>query len=361
MTDQPHPSPEPTSGVFDAEYVGERQAAESEYQEWLEAKASEDRENTERLEELLVANCQLPSQLSSEPPRWLVEDFILEHGLTMLTGKQGSGKSLLALWVADAVARGTSFAGRKAMRAPFVVYVDKENPEAEVYQRLSRMGLSDLTNLWIWGNWRKTAAPSTFDHPAFLEMAERGRPLFIFDSLMAFEEMRNENNPAEIAPVMEKALRLARRSAGVLILHHAPKTPGGPQYRGTTAIPAACDMAAGMWRNEDGSVTIGEEKFRMCAPWELTVRIEFGDAYRLSPLKDQRRTHVQQVDAQYIEATRLVKEAFSIGCPLTQGQLQEKIGIKSNAVITAFIDRGEGKFWEIQQGPRNSKILVPLS
>ena len=73
---------------------------------------------------------------SSAPPvRWVIPDYIGE-GLTILAGRQNSGKSWLALDWALAVARGGSAMGAVACETGDVLYVDLENGERRIRSRL---------------------------------------------------------------------------------------------------------------------------------------------------------------------------------------------------------------------------------
>ena len=73
---------------------------------------------------------------SSAPPvRWVIPDYIGE-GLTILAGRQNSGKSWLALDWAIAVARGGSAMGSVACEPGDVLYIDLENGERRIRSRL---------------------------------------------------------------------------------------------------------------------------------------------------------------------------------------------------------------------------------
>lgn len=84
-----------------------------------------------------------------EPVEWLVHGFIAARRGHALYSAPKVGKSLLALELAAAVARGADFLGRPT-RQGRVVYVDHENDlRGDVVQRLIAMGLepADLTDL----------------------------------------------------------------------------------------------------------------------------------------------------------------------------------------------------------------------
>ena len=59
---------------------------------------------------------------------WLVESIVLAHGLTIVGGLPGHGKSLFSQFLARAVASGEPFLGKFASRPGPVLVVDREVP-----------------------------------------------------------------------------------------------------------------------------------------------------------------------------------------------------------------------------------------
>src|SRR6187431_1906672 len=73
---------------------------------------------------------------SSAPPvRWVIPNYVGE-GLTIMAGRQNTGKSWLALDWAIAVARGGTAMGSVACEPGDVLYVDLENGERRIRSRL---------------------------------------------------------------------------------------------------------------------------------------------------------------------------------------------------------------------------------
>lgn len=83
--------------------------------------------NWARLDEVETATPVIPSLLN-------------EGEFGALIGQAEAGKSLLALEIAVALALGTPVLGHAASDRRRVMYVDMENPEAELAERLRRMG-----------------------------------------------------------------------------------------------------------------------------------------------------------------------------------------------------------------------------
>ena len=72
---------------------------------------------------------------SAAPVRWVIPDYVGE-GLTILAGRQNSGKSWLALDWAIAVANGGTAMGSVACEQGDVLYIDLENGERRIHSRL---------------------------------------------------------------------------------------------------------------------------------------------------------------------------------------------------------------------------------
>jgi RecA-family ATPase len=170
----------------------------------------------------LIRIAQRPSELSTKPIEWIIEGVYPKHGLSIVAGREGIGKGNHALLSIAAILSGGQFLGRPTQKVP-IIYVDLENPEAVIRDRLQRLDLVEAENFWIWGQWNEIPPPANLDDPIYLEAAEKTGALFYFDSLIDFAEGKNENDASEISSILLKARYLARRCAGVNIQHHADK------------------------------------------------------------------------------------------------------------------------------------------
>ena len=71
------------------------------------------------------------------PPRdWLIYGLIPAREITMLSGDGGTGKSLLALQLAVAMATGTEWAGQVPNRGR-TMFISAEDDIAELHRRLA--------------------------------------------------------------------------------------------------------------------------------------------------------------------------------------------------------------------------------
>jgi hypothetical protein len=251
-------------------------------------------------------NIPLISQLKAESAKWTIDRLFPYGGLTMIAGREGDQKSLFALAAAKAISGATkpgvsigmaesdakftpsprkAFLGREIPRGCPVLYVDHENPESTVSERKGKLGIVARDNFYYWGGWEAGAksVPQEIDDPRLVRFAESGG-FIIFDSLQDWYNGASEIDNTAMVALMRKFLSLARKGAGVLVLHHRDKY-GASAWRGATGIPAVTDMAIGISKVRDesdshfGEIQLREHRFRMCGGWEMDFKFHFGTEY----------------------------------------------------------------------------------
>jgi hypothetical protein len=138
------------------------------------------------------------------------------------------------------VARGEAFADLKVQQRP-MVYLDGENPLCVAKQRLFDLGIAETNGLQVWGGWVCDPPPGP-DSGIIREFVQKQKPLLIWDSLIDFHD-GDEQSASETRKFMKHFRVRANLGATVLILHHTGKTPTSQDYRGSSDIKAAVDMA----------------------------------------------------------------------------------------------------------------------
>ena len=137
-----------------------------------------------------LAGKQVPRQ------HWLVEDLIPEGNVTLLSGDGATGKSLLALQLAVAVATGSHWIGLKP-QAGSVLFLSAEDEIEELHRRLVRIApkldaLGQLTIIPLAGKDAVLSAPAGRDgllkptaiYTALRHIVEKRRPtLLVLDTL----------------------------------------------------------------------------------------------------------------------------------------------------------------------------------
>ncbi|MFC1993061.1 AAA family ATPase [Chloroflexota bacterium] len=91
-------------------------------------------------EETIVQRSLLAKDL--EPLDFLVKDLIITPGLVVIAGKKKSGKSWMTLQLAQCVASGTPFLGKKTKKGN-VVYLALEDGERRLQHRLEKQGANN--------------------------------------------------------------------------------------------------------------------------------------------------------------------------------------------------------------------------
>lgn len=197
-----------------------------------------------------------------EPSPQLVEGLIYAALMHSIAGEPGSGKTLLALWLAIQVMRG---GGR-------VLYLDAENGPRLVAERLRDLGADE-----------DTLDASFFYYPADITLeaeslsrlaatvAEVRPVLAVFDSFADFiaaaglEENSNTDCTRWVSKVCQP---LKEAGVAVLILDHVPKGAKGP--RGAGAKVAKMDAQWNLEttlefdRERTGEITLKNSKDREC-------------------------------------------------------------------------------------------------
>jgi hypothetical protein len=185
-----------------------------------------------------------PLDLTKEPPepRWLLDGLAALGDVTLLSGPPGVGKSWVTMGLTCAIAMGWSeFLGRKVLGQGRVLYVDQENPDDVIFQRLHKLGLdasgrSNLRYLWNQGV-RIDRNPDEF----LEEALDYSPTLILLDSLTRLHT-QDENSAGSMSALFNEGIQpLARETgAAVILIHHTGKS--GTE-RGSIDIVASADAA----------------------------------------------------------------------------------------------------------------------
>jgi DNA-binding MarR family transcriptional regulator len=181
------------------------------------------------------------SALESLPPvSWLVPGEIPEHGLTVLYGSSGSGKSFLALDYALNIAQehpvvymaGEGQAGYAQRVAAWKKHHQKG--EGQLYMYLEPVSISDADKL-----------------AAFIDVIAPTQPkLVIIDTVARAMTGYDENSTRDMGLFIQAANQLmARLDCAVLLVHHTQKSGG--QERGSSSLRGAADSMLKLSAQDD--------------------------------------------------------------------------------------------------------------
>jgi AAA domain len=264
------------------------------------AESPDDHGTVERLRVLDVEK-----MLTTTPPPvpWVVEP-ILAHGcVTMLAGREGRGKSMLALALAAAVGRATELldvAGMPVALSGHVLYVDAENGEREAHRRVYGLSVEAGALTYVEAN--------GFDLKQHLDdldqlVREREPKVLVLDSLRSLAPGLDENDSLQVEQALRPIVRLTQQlHISTLLLHHASRASG--EYRGSTAIGAAVELGFTLSRIDDDPMASTRRKLacwksRPAAepePRWLTIKPELSGDIMLceaAPYEPPRRAPVQ--------------------------------------------------------------------
>jgi len=177
---------------------------------------------------------------------WVIEGLVVRGALTVLNGREGEGKSLLAMALAAGVALGENQAGL-ACNTGRVLIVDTENGEHETHRRVHALGLPGSVEMYEPADGRRFDLRTDLGDLDRL-LAEHKPDLLILDSLRSLWG-GEENDSGEVAKVLDPLRNLVRKhGAGTILLHHSGKGTGS--YRGSSAIGASAELGFTLARDE---------------------------------------------------------------------------------------------------------------
>ena len=181
------------------------------------------------------------------PVPWVIVNLVVRGALTVVNGREGEGKSLLAMALAAGVDLGESQAGMDCRRGR-VLIIDAENGAYETHRRVHALGLPGSVEMYEPGEGQR------FDLRRDLAdldrlLTEHKPDLLILDSFRTLWG-GEENDSGEVAKVLDPLRNLVRKhKAGTILLHHSGKGTGS-SYRGSSAIGASAELGFTLARDE---------------------------------------------------------------------------------------------------------------
>lgn len=167
---------------------------------------------------------------------WLLRDFAVRGGVTVLASPRGLGKTQITLALAIAKARGTEFRG-EVLSAGRVLYLDRDNPPSELRRRLKAWGADQIDRLDIL---TRDDCPPLTDAAAWSSFPLRQYELVILDSLSAATEGVREGDGGETGKALASLLDIARKGPAVMVLANTRRD--GAVLRGSGVIQDRADI-----------------------------------------------------------------------------------------------------------------------
>lgn|GEM_PF-1412181 len=198
-------------------------------------------------------------QLPKSPQKWVIDKIIPVGGLVNIFGKPKTGKSFLALGMAQAIVNGEpDWEGYPIHTHGSVAYLQIDTPREEWSDRIGRLSLTpmDGRELWIADMWQVPQFPFDILDPQQTgvrwlkdQLAAINPALTIIDTLREAHGA-DENDSTAMRNVLAYLVAACRPSA-IVLLSHARKdtimTASGDddmmdQNRGSSYIPGRMDV-----------------------------------------------------------------------------------------------------------------------
>lgn len=293
------------------------------------------------------------------PPEtaWLLEGVIPDQSVVLLSGREGSMKSWLALDWAAAIAEGKPWQGCEA-EAGAVCYIDAEMPGRLFHARLFAAGPSQNLNIM---RWQDEGFPTKLDHPAIVQAAQHHR-LLVIDTLRRFMEGLDENSSTDMAIITGKLRRLTQWGASVLALHHGIKDTERGGYRGSTELGAGVDICLDLVKKKDSDgedqLILAASKTRYSNDPGLILRVEKTQA---RPIFHDITGAIREAKAQAKEGdVRRLRDIISDlssqngtrpnQTDIVNAAAKAKLG--SRATVLSWLREGEGEHWRSESTGR---------
>jgi len=290
--------------------------------------------------------------LLSEPIpeiEYILDGMLPAGAVALLSGREGSLKSWIALEWAHAVAEGNHWLG-KSTKNVSVLFVDAEMQLNLLRSRVRPLGGSK--NLHIW-HWQSEKFPSSLNHRGFREFSRRYK-LIVIDCLKRFMEGLDENSSQDMAVITKQLRELTRYGATVLALHHAPKDSAKHGYRGSTELGAGVDICMNWERIERNGMDIIQltaPKTRYPEDPRMILRVIrtpekpiFEDATREGGIEA-----INQLEAKLERIEGIIRNIAEAGGRKPNQsdiiRIAQSQNVASRNTILELLKQGEGKRW----------------
>jgi len=200
------------------------------------------------------------------PKQYIVHGLLAERDVAMMYAEPGLGKTYICVDLGVSEAIGAHWLGMATAGAP-VLLIDEESGYNRLSDRIERTMRGH-------GVARGTDMPLTYaclagfnflsDETWFDELErlvhETGARLVILDALADVMLGGDENSVQDTQPVFHGLRVVAEHTgAAILVIHHSNRSG---EYRGSSAIPGAVDLALQVSREGHGPIKIESKKVR---------------------------------------------------------------------------------------------------
>lgn len=206
----------------------------------------------------------LAELLDQPPPELLVDHLLMEHGVSMIAGDGGSGKSLLLADLAIHIALGEAWNGRKVKQGAVLIVAGEGGQgfawRVKAWLEQHGMTVADLPNFYIIP--RAVQILDEIQRARLIAYAQAlpEAPVYIaIETLSQTAGGADQNDNGEMATYVSACREIASAlDAHVTFTHHALKTGNG--YRGASALKDDTDTTILVSRDGDVSIAHCEKQ-----------------------------------------------------------------------------------------------------
>ena len=175
--------------------------------------------------------------LEIPPKKKLLNPWLTEQSITLISGWRGTGKTWLALSILDAVSKGVSFGPWEAEASVPCLYLDGEMPTQDIMERVEELGIDSVfiySDAYAnsWGLSKANLLSETWRTSMKRILTTRGVKLWVIDNLASLAGGIDENIKKDWDPINAWLLELRFAGIATIMLHHTNKEGG---QRGTSA------------------------------------------------------------------------------------------------------------------------------
>lgn len=286
-------------------------------------------------------------ELYQEPEEiheYIVDDWIIKGGVSLIAGKPKVGKSTLARFLCFCIAKGEAFLD-KSVQLGSVIYLALEEKKSELIKHFREMGATGEEEIYI----HCSVAPTRATEEVKKLVYTRKPTLLIIDPLFRFCRVNDVNDYAQVTKAFEPINHIARDSgAHIAIVHHMGKgdRSEGDSILGSTAIFGAVDVAFLIKKTEKYRTI--ESHPRYGKPLEASILNFYPDTRTFSLEGSKAEFEINQLKSPILEYLSTMTE------PTTEKDIQDNIeGRHQNKIRALRSLHNEGKIQRMGKGGKS--------
>lgn len=213
------------------------------------------------------------------PVEWVVEGLVPKHGISMLTGDSGVGKSWIVIALAYSIIGNKPFLDKFPVSQCNVMICDVEHDDQESTRRMRRLYEGfihedrsfplDSPTLMVHQEAFQVDTPGQFQ--AYVKLIQQNKIGFVICDpfVHSLPPGADENSAGDCARFFEKVRKIQKLTgAGFLFVHHTRKqnpnasNSAGERVRGSSAIKGVLDSLLAVRSLRDGVILVEHAKSR---------------------------------------------------------------------------------------------------